>query len=269
MRRAIDLYRRLIVVQLQSQLQYRVAFVLEIAINFFILSLFFVSLVLVLERFKSVGGWVLGEVAFLYGLAEMGLRIAQLLFDGFRDGLFAERIRTGQFDQLLLRPVSPTLQVFGSQLRLRMLGHILQGVAIFVIALNLADIVWTWPKLLYLPLVVLSLVLFFGAFFIIGATITFWTVQPVEAINIFTFGGGEMMAYPMHIYPQWIRRFFTFIVPAIFLNYYPALFFLDKPDPFNLPPFAPFLAPPAGLLVFAAALAFWQFGLKHYQSTGS
>jgi ABC-2 type transport system permease protein len=43
-----------------------------------------------------------------------------------------------------------------------------------------------------------------------------------------------------------MRRFFTYIVPAIFLNYYPALYFLNKPDPFNFPAFAPFLSPLVG-----------------------
>jgi ABC-2 type transport system permease protein len=88
-------------------------------------------------------------------------------------------------------------------------------------------------------------------------------------INILTYGGNEMMAYPMHIYRDWMRRFFTFIVPAIFLNYYPALYFLGKPDPFNLPPFAPFLAPLVGLGTLVIALAFWNFGIRHYTSTGS
>jgi ABC-2 type transport system permease protein len=269
MRRSISLYRRLIAVQLQSQLQYRVAFVAEVLISFFVVSLFFVSLVLVMQRFESIGGWRLGEVAFLYGLVEMGLRMAQMIFSGFDSSVFAQNIRLGSFDQLLLRPASPTLQVFGSRFNLRLVAHILQGLVIFGIALSLANVNWTPLKLLYLPLVIFSLVLFFGGFFLVGATITFWTVESVEAVNIFTYGGGEMMAYPMHIYPEWLRHFFTFIIPAIFLVYYPALFFLDRPDPFNMPPFAPCLAPVAGLSVFAGALLFWRFGLKHYQSTGS
>jgi ABC-2 type transport system permease protein len=78
-----------------------------------------------------------------------------------------------------------------------------------------------------------------------------------------------MMYYPMHIYPDLLRRFFTYIVPAIFLNYYPALYILDKPDPLGLPVFAPLLAPVAGFGVLGAALLFWQFGVRHYQGTGT
>ena len=37
------------------------------------------------------------------------------------------------------------------------------------------------------------------------------------------------------------------MIPAIFMNYYPALYLLDKPDPFGMPVWVRFLAPAAGL----------------------
>jgi ABC-2 type transport system permease protein len=64
-------------------------------------------------------------------------------------------------------------------------------------------------------------------------------------------------------------RFFTFIIPAIFMNYYPALYILDKPDPFGMPGFATWLAPFVGMGVLAISLSFWRFGIAHYQSTGT
>ena len=88
-------------------------------------------------------------------------------------------------------------------------------------------------------------------------------------MNIFTYGGAEMMSYPMNIYPDWMRKFFTYILPAIFINYYPALFILDKPDPLGMAGFAAFLSPLVSFSVFGFSLAFWKFGLRHYQSTGT
>jgi ABC-2 type transport system permease protein len=140
---------------------------------------------------------------------------------------------------------------------------------IFSIALAALDVHWTAGKVLYLPLVFGGQIAFFGGLFVAGAAITFWTVESIEVVNIFTYGGAEMMSYPMHIYGEELRRFFTYIIPAIFLNYYPALYLLDKPDPLGFPPYAPFLAPLVGLGVLAAALAFWRFGVRHYQSTGT
>lgn len=269
MRYQLGLYFRLIGVQMRSQLQYRVAFLLDSFTTAFTVLTSFLTLALILERFNNVGGWTLPEVALLYGMVEMAFGSMDMLFSGFDPDTFAKQVQRGLLDQLMLRPINLTLQVLGSEFILRRIGRITQGALVLAIALALSPIHWTLLKLLYLPVVFASLVCFFGGLFIVGATITFWTVESVEAINIFTYGGSEMMAYPMHIYPDWMRRFFTYIVPAIFLNYYPALYILDKPDPLGLTPIAPFLAPLAGFGVLLAALAFWRFGLQHYQSTGT
>jgi ABC-2 type transport system permease protein len=145
----------------------------------------------------------------------------------------------------------------------------LQGAAILVFAVHAAGVVWTPGKVIYVPFVLLGMVAFFGGLFIIGATITFWTVESIEVVNIFTYGSSELISYPMHIFPGWLRTLFTYIIPAGLLNYYPALYFLDRPDPFGLPGFMRFVAPLAGLAVLGLALAFWRFGIRRYQSTGT
>jgi ABC-2 type transport system permease protein len=266
---ALQLYRRLINLQFRAQLQYRAAFFFEIVATAISISSFFGALALVFQRFGSLGGWRLGEIAFLWGMVELSFGLMDMIFSGFDPTDFGQQVRRGSFDQLLLRPVSITLQVLGSKFVLRRLGRIIQGMVIFGLALYLADIQWSWVKVAYLPLVIASLICFFGGLFIVGATITFWTVESIEVINIFTYGGSELMGYPMHIYQDWLRRFFTYVIPAALLNYYPALFFLDKADPFRLPAFVPFLAPLVGPALLALALAFWRYGINHYQSTGS
>ena len=59
------------------------------------------------------------------------------------------------------------------------------------------------------------------------------------------------------------------MAPLAFVNFYPALFLLDKTDPFGLPSFMPFLAFPLCSLVLLVGMAFWRVGVRHYQSTGS
>ena len=269
LRHNLDIYRRLVGAQIRSQAQYRVAFFVDVLGTALSLGGFFLSIALVLQRFGALGGWTLGEIAFLYGLLETSFGVMDMIFSGFDPRAFGERVRRGTFDQLLLRPVNITLQVFGDEFLIRRLGRIVQGAAILAYAVAATDLVWTPGKIAYLPFVLFGMLAFFGGLFIIGATITFWTIESIEVVNIFTYGTSELISYPMNIYPTWLRSLFTFIIPAGLLNYYPALYFLDKPDPFGLPGFTRFVAPLAGMAVLAVALAFWRFGLRHYQSTGT
>jgi ABC-2 type transport system permease protein len=266
---AIDVYRRLIAVRIRSQFQYRLSFWFDLVATVVSTAAGIATLALIFARFDDIGGWRLGEVAFLYGMVETAFGLMDLVFGGFDPDTFGPMVRAGRFDQLLLRPVNVTLQVLGSEFILRRLSRMAQGVVALGIAVTLVDVRWTLAKIVYLPVVLASLVAFFGGLFIIGSTTTFWTVQRSEVINIFTYGGSEMMSYPMHIYAKGLRRFFTYVVPAIFLNYYPALYFLDKPDPLHMVSFAPFLSPAAGFGTLGAALAFWRFGIRHYSSTGT
>lgn len=263
------LYLRLIGVSIRSQLEYRISFLfdlLSVTIGTFAA---FGSLAMILQRFEHIAGWTLWEIAFLYGTAETSFGIMDMVFGGFDPGNFGQQVRRGLLDQLLLRPMSVTWQVLGSEFTLRRLARITQGGAVLAMSLLWAGVRWTLLKAIFLPVILIGLICFFAGLFIIGSTTTFWTVESVEAVNIFTYGGVELMSYPMSIYHRWIRRFFTYIIPSIFLNYYPALYILDKPDPLGMPSWSPLLAPLVGVGMLAVVLRFWQFGIRHYTSTGT
>lgn len=269
MKRAFSMLSRLLRVQIRSQLQYPTSFILEVFSSTIIMGFFFISFALTFTRFDQIGGWSLGEVAFIWGITDFSFGVMDMVFSGFDYDTFGPMVRRGRFDQLLLRPVNITLQVLGSRFVLRRLGRIFEGVIIFIYSLSLINIQWTLEKILYIPIIALSQVLFFGSLFIFGATTTFWTMERLEILNIFTYGGSEIMSYPMHIFPRAIRLVFTFLVPAIFMSYFPAVYILGKSDPLNAPGFVSFIAPLLGLGMLAIALRFWQFGIRNYQSTGS
>jgi len=269
MQNNLKLLRKFLGIQIRAQLQYPVSFVMEVISNAIILGFFFIAFALTMTQFGEIGGWTLGEVAFLWGIAEFSFGMMDMIFSGFDYDFFGPMVIKGTFDQLLLRPVNITLQVLGSRFVLRRLGKILEGLIIFIVGLWLVDVEWTIGKITYIPIIILSQILFFGSLFIIGATTTFWTKERLEILNIFTYGGSEIMSYPMHIFPRAIRLLFTFVVPAIFLSYFPMTYILNKPIQLNAPSIVPFLAPMIALILFYLSLKFWQFGIKNYQSTGS
>jgi ABC-2 type transport system permease protein len=79
----------------------------------------------------------------------------------------------------------------------------------------------------------------------------------------------EFTRYPIGIYSRGVRLFLTFVFPFAFMNYFPAAYFLRKPEgALGLPPTVGLLTPLVGLTFFAAAYGFWRFGLDRYKGVG-
>ena len=58
-------------------------------------------------------------------------------------------------------------------------------------------------------------------------------------------------------------------MPLAFVNWYPALYLLDRPDPFGFPAWLQFASPLAAVLLGPSPLLAWRTGVRHYTSTGS
>ena len=95
---------------------------------------------------------------------------------------------------------------------------------------------------------------------------SFWTTETLEILNCLTHGGNFAGQYPISIYRESFRRFFTWIVPLACVTYYPALAILGRTDPAEL---VCWLAPLAGFAFLALSLGLWSFGVSRYRSTGS
>jgi ABC-2 type transport system permease protein len=74
--------------------------------------------------------------------------------------------------------------------------------------------------------------------------------------------------YPLDIFDDWLRRAVTFAIPLAFVDYYPALFLLGRPDPLGLPSWVGLLSPVAVALLAVVAWAAWSAGVRHYTSVG-
>jgi len=262
-----EMYLRLVAAQVSAQLQYRVSFLLQSFGQFVATFIDLVTILLIFNRFPSLAGWTLPEVMFLYGVGTLAFGFSDLLCGGF-DSL-SRMIKTGTFDRVLTRPAGTFIQVLASDLQIRRVGRIAQGVLALGLAISWLDVTWTPPKVLVLLLALLSGTIIFSSIWVIGAAITFWTVETSEVTNVFTYGGAELVSYPMPIYADGIRRFFTFIVPLAFVSYLPALYILDLPDPLGLPPILQVASPVVAMMFLLAARGAWELGVRHYQGTGS
>lgn len=264
----VRLYRRLIGMQVRIQVQYKTNLAVDILTYFGVTSAEFLAVVLYFGTFPTLLGWRIGEVALLTGIMSISFGFAEMLGAGIDN--FSDTIRLGEFDRILLRPVGAFTQVIGSDFRLRRLGRLSEGCAAIVLALYLLPgLQWSWAKVAVLLLGIASGSVIFLSIMLLGATICFWTIETTELISMFTYGGREMLSYPLTIYNQLMQRFFLFVVPLAFGSYVPTCYVLGRPLPFGVPAAITFASP---LIACAFALVsggIWHFGVRRYQSTGS
>ncbi|MFJ5773593.1 ABC transporter permease [Streptomyces sp. NPDC093094] len=252
---------------IRSTVAYRTSFVLTVVGNLLLTGLDFVGILLMFSQVDSLGGWSLPEVAFLYGLSATAFGVADLTL-GSMDAL-GGRIRDGSFDTLLVRPVPVLAQVGADHFALRRLGRITQGALVLGYGLFAADIDWTVPKALLVPVMLVSGAVIFGAVFVAGAAFQFLAQDAAEVQNAFTYGGTTLLQYPPSVFGKELVRGVTFVLPLAFVNWVPAAYVLERPYPVDLPQWAAFLPPLVALGFCALSGLAWRAGLRAYRSTGS
>lgn len=265
---ALRLYVRYASISIRSQMQYRASFVMLTFGHFVITGIEILAIWALFARFKSLRGWHLAEVALLYGLVHVAFALAEGVGRGF--DLFPGTVRTGEFDRLLLRPVSTAFQVAAREIQLMRVGRLAQGLVVLLWAARALEVHWSVDRVALAGFTVLGGACLFVGLFVIQATLAFWTTESLEAMNTVTYGGVETSQLPLSIYRPWFRRFFTFVVPLACVSYFPALAILGRDDVhLGSPAWFRWSAPVVGVLFLVMALQVWRFGVRHYRSTGS
>lgn len=252
---------------IRVSMSYRTSFVILTVGQFFITGLDFVAIVIMFANVDRLGGFGLGEIAFLYGGSSLCLGLADLALGNIER--LGNRIRMGTFDAMLVRPVPLYAQACADEFSLRRLGRVAQALVVLAWSVVVLDIAWTPARIVMVPYLVVFGTLIFLAIFTLGAAFQFWTTDGSEAANAFTYGGNTVTQYPLTIYPTEAIRALTFIVPVAFVNWYPSLFILDRPDPLGLPTAVQFASPLAALALCVLAALTWRTGVRRYRSTGS
>lgn len=222
---------------------------------------------LMFTRAPRIAGFDVAEALFLYGTAALSFGIADVLF-GSTDRL-GEHVRRGTLDAMLVRPVSPLIQVATEEFSPRRFGKLVPAVTVLALALPRLEASWTPGRVVMIPVMVTAGAFIFGGLWVLAGAVQFVLLDGHGATKAFTYGGGFLTQYPMSMFARDLVRGVTFVVPLAFVNWQPALYVLDRPDPLGLPGAARFASPAAAALVCAVAAVAWRAGLRRYRSTGS
>jgi len=258
----LKIYLTYFKIHIKSLLQYKMSFILTAIGQAFTSMFSLLAIYFLFEKFGNIKGYTFEDVLICFVISYLGFSISECFFRGFDS--FTSIISNGEFDRILVRPVSIMLQVLGSKIEFAKVGRAALAIIIFIVLFCYCPYLLAIDKIITMLFMILGTVVIFSSLHILKAGLTFFTIQSLELMNIFTDGGRDLAQYPLNIYKKWVLNFFTYVLPLSMVNYYPLLYVLGKTSN-RLYMFAPFVS----LLFILPCYLVWKLGVKKYQSVGS
>ncbi|HZM82266.1 MAG TPA: ABC-2 family transporter protein [Candidatus Limnocylindrales bacterium] len=251
---------------IRGAMQYKVNLWVGIATGVAYQGTGFAFVWVVLQRFPSLAGWTLAQVAFLYGLR----LVAHATWLVPMNALVGIEwlVREGAFDRYLLRPLNPLVQLLTTRpMRVGGLGDLLTGIGILAAAAALADVRWTPEVIGLAALAILGGALIEGGIQLAIASLSFRLLTIFQISHFVDDIFSRFGSYPLKVFGGTAEWILTWVVPVAFVAYVPASVILDQQ--MRLAPWAALLPPAIGIVIFVGAYRFWERQLRHYQSTGN
>ncbi|MDP4146700.1 MAG: ABC-2 family transporter protein [Bacillota bacterium] len=258
----MKMYLNLIALNLKSQMQYKISFLLATLGQFITAFTAFFGLYFIFSRINNVDNFTYQQVLLCFAVVMMAFSLGEMFGGGL--AVFPRMLGNGEFDRAIVRPRNIILQVIMPNMDFTRLGLLIQAVVVLCYAIPISGIAWTFEKILTLCLMILcGGALFFGLF-LINAACSFFTTEGLEFMNIFTYGARQFGRYPFSVYGNGVLKFLTFVIPLALFQYYPLLYLLDR-EQNSVFMFLPVIS----LLFLIPSYAFFRFGLSRYKSIGS
>jgi len=260
-------YRALLGGKFRSMAAYRTSFAIELLSNLGGTVLDVTTVFVLFRATATMGGFTLAEAVLMTGLTAAAFVLADLTVGNIDD--LKTYVRSGTLDTVLLRPLGVLPQLVCMDLPVRKLLRVVFGLTLYAVALRVNDLPWTPGRVLLAVLAPLAGAVFFGAIFVLSASLAFWWVESGQVGNGFTYGGRDFASYPITVYGSWFRDLFAYTLGFGFVAYQPTLALLGRVDPLGLPGWAGYVAPLVCLPATLVAAVVWRSGVRQYRSTGS
>ncbi len=259
----MKLYGKYLSLQVKSAFEYRTSLIFNMISGSLTTVASFFAIYLLFQNFDTIGGYSFNEVLITYAMIHFTFSISECVFRGF--DTFDKLVRNGELDRLLIRPRSIFLQVLGYKIELNKIGRILFSGIVLIYALANAGIVWTAMKVLVVFLMIIGAIILFAGMFLLFSSVSIFTVNGIEVVNIITNGGRDLAEYPIDVYTGFFRKVFTYLIPLGVVNYIPLQYLLG----FSNANIFYALSPLLSIVFFVICFFIFKWSLTKYKSTGS
>ncbi|KAF0222357.1 MAG: hypothetical protein FD133_1067 [Erysipelotrichaceae bacterium] len=262
MKRYFDIYLKFTGQHLKRMLQYRSDFLIGAGSFLFMQGSGLLFMVLVFQQIPDLNGWTLTEMMFLYGYFQLPRGLDHLLTDNI--WLIPQKVRRGDIDRYLLRPINPLFQLIIERFQIEAFGELIVGVALMVITIPALNIE---VNLMTVSLGLLFIILgslIYTSIKLITASIGFWVINSMPIMTTI-YNIADFSKYPTTIFPKVIQWTVTYLVPFAFVSFLPATVLLNRADGSGI-----LLGSIIAVAILTiSAYRLWVLGLKSYQSVGS
>ena len=250
---------------------FKASLISELAFRFNLASRFFTDIIwyaaqlsvfeVLFRHTNNVGGWGLDETRVFMGVLFVTDAMYMLLFSENLDKL-GQKIRRGDLDLLLVKPVSSQFMLSFQKVSIAYIGNLIFSLGWLVWAILQIPTVSPWSILWLLASVPMSVIIVYCIRFITASTALFLT--KADAINYIWYQLYRLGTRPDSFYPSILRYFVLFVLPLAFLASVPAQIVIGKTTPLML-----IAGYALALLTLKLANWFWNRGLRVYGSASS
>ena len=220
----------------------------------------------VVESFGQINGWNYGQLAFLYGLSVISHALSMIFFvQGWFMGWY---VIEGDFDRYLTRPLGVMYQFFFTNINIVGITDLIPGVLVFIYGCVKSGVT---VNLLFIVQIIVTLIgatLIRGGIYILLGSTSFHTMSAVDFGQYTQEIMDKTTMYPMSMYPESMQFILTYLIPIGWISFYPAASFLGINSRYA-GMMIPFVTLAAGVLVMLAAGAYFNMGLRKYESAGN
>jgi ABC-2 type transport system permease protein len=261
-RRLVYIYFRCLGQQMKAILAYEADFAILMfsAVLVQIVGLAFIWAIF--QRIPSVNGWTFWQVVMMSALVFVTEGVGSLFFEG--TWRVSELVYSGKFDQLLLRPISPIVQVLAGAVGFNGLGNIVTGMVLIGISMANSPVQWTPGRLLMFAILILSASTIRVAINLGSAASAFWIRTPWSMVPVFVHQLGDFAKYPITIYSLGVQALIVVAVPFAFISFFPTAYVFGV-EAWSL---AGLLTPLVAVYCLFMAIVLFRIGLRRYESTG-
>ena len=255
-------YLKMMVLNLESQMQYKISFFMTVLGQFITAFAGLFSIKFIFDHVDKIYGFNYTDVILCYAIVVLSFSIGEAIGGGL--ARFGSILGNGEFDRALVRPGNVILQVLAPSVDFTRIGLLIQAVGTLAYAIGRSNIQWDYKKIITLALMIVCGSILFFSMFLFKATFAFFTVQDLDFLNLFTYGAKEFGKYPFSIYGKTVLSILTYIIPLAMFQYYPLLYLIGRKSEAYYIGF-----PLLSLIFLIPCCLFFKWGVRRYKSIGS